>query len=106
MFKRISIHDAKKFLDQGDAQFVDIRDEMSYQQGHIPTAAPLNQGNLQQWMTAADLDKPVLVCCYHGNSSQPAAQFLFEKGFEQVYSIDGGFEAWRGVYETQNSNDI
>lgn len=105
MFKRISIHDAKKFLDQGDAQFVDIRDEMSFQQGHIPTATLLNQSNLQQWISSADLDKPLLVCCYHGNSSQPAAQFLFEKGFEEVYSIDGGFEAWRTTYESQSSTE-
>lgn len=105
MYKRISVQDAKKMLDQGQAQFVDIRDEMSYQQGHIPGAALLNQSNLQQWMSGADLDKPLLVCCYHGNSSQPAAQFLFEKGFEEVYSIDGGFEAWRAQCEYQTSNE-
>ena len=40
----------------------------------------------------------------HGNSSQPAAQFLYEKGFEQVYSLDGGFEAWQALFpETLSS---
>jgi thiosulfate sulfurtransferase len=38
---------------------------------------------------------PVIVCCYHGVSSQQAAQFLIHQGFENVYSMDGGFEAWR-----------
>lgn len=98
MYKRISVQDAKKLLDQGDAQFVDIRDEQSFQQGRIPGSQALSQGNLQSWMSSADMDKPLLVCCYHGNSSQPAAQFLFEKGFEDVYSIDGGFEAWRAQF--------
>ena len=41
------------------------------------------------------MDTPVLVYCYHGISSQNAAAFLIERGFETVYSLDGGFEAWR-----------
>ncbi|MCV6069119.1 sulfurtransferase, partial [Escherichia coli] len=32
---------------------------------------------------------------YHGISSQGAAQYLVNQGFEQVYSVDGGFEAWQ-----------
>jgi rhodanese-related sulfurtransferase len=27
--------------------------------------------------------------------SKQAAQFLIHQGFEEVYSLDGGFEAWR-----------
>lgn len=101
MFKRISITDAKVMQDQGNAQFVDIRDEESYQIGHIPQSRHLDQTSLQAFLESADLDKPLLVCCYHGNSSQPTAQFLYEKGFEDVYSIDGGFEAWKQKYATE-----
>lgn len=46
-------------------------------------------------MQQTDFSKPVLVMCYHGNSSKSAAQYLLTQGFDQVYSIDGGFEAWR-----------
>ena len=101
MYKRISISDAKTFQEQGNAQFVDIRDENAYHAGHIPHAQHLSQSNLQTFLESADLDKPLLVCCYHGNSSQPTAQFLYEKGFEEVYSIDGGFEAWKQQYESE-----
>ena len=34
-----------------------------------------------------------MVMCYHGNSSRSAAQYLLHRGFDAVYSIDGGFEA-------------
>ena len=44
------------------------------------------------------LDLPVLVYCYHGISSQSAAEFLNQKGFEDVYSVDGGFEACQGLF--------
>ena len=101
MFKRISITDAKVLFDDGNAQFVDIRDEQSFQMGRIPKSHYLNQANLQEFLESSDLDRPLLVCCYHGNSSQPTAQFLFEKGFEDVYSIDGGFEAWKTTFDIE-----
>ena len=32
--------------------------------------------------------------CYHGVSSRNTAQFLVEQGFEEVYSVKGGFDGW------------
>ena len=32
--------------------------------------------------------------CYHGNSSLGGAAHLLSKGFEEVYSMSGGFAAW------------
>lgn len=101
MFQRISIEQAKKLIEEQRAAVVDIRDPMSFEAGHIPDALALSQDNLRQWMAGADKNRPLLVCCYHGNSSQPAAQFLAEQGFADVYSIDGGFEAWRSCYEME-----
>ncbi|WP_415883495.1 thiosulfate sulfurtransferase GlpE [Neptuniibacter sp. QD34_54] len=77
------------------AQVADIRDPNSFAQGHISGSHNLSNENLHDYISAADMDKPLLVCCYHGISSQQAAQFLVEQGFDEVYSINGGFEAWR-----------
>jgi len=41
------------------------------------------------------MDLPMVVCCYHGISSQGVAQFLVERGFDQVYSLEGGFEGYQ-----------
>ena len=100
MFKHISISDSKALLDEGKAQFIDIRDPNSFAAGHIPTSLHLNDETAETFITTADKTKPTLVCCYHGNSSQSAAEFLSEKGFEDVYSIDGGFEAWKLEFES------
>jgi len=43
------------------------------------------------------------VVCYHGNSSQSAAAYLISQGFSDVYSLDGGFELWRGTYPTETA---
>ncbi len=101
MFTRISTQQAHNFLNDKTAQFVDIRDEQSFVQGCIPGSLSLQQHNLQDFIETADLDAPLLVCCYHGISSQSAAQLLHEKGFEQIYSIDGGFEAWQADFPNE-----
>lgn len=96
-FKRIDCQQALELIDQG-AVVADIRDEASFERGHISDARYLSNHNLQQFIEENDLDTPLLVCCYHGNSSQSAAAFLAERGFEEVYSIDGGFEAWQAQF--------
>ncbi|MGB1541958.1 MAG: rhodanese-like domain-containing protein, partial [Spongiibacter marinus] len=53
-FKRISISDAEQLLRQPSTQLADIRDEQSYQLGHIKGASHLDNHNLQQFIEDAD----------------------------------------------------
>lgn len=92
-FSHISVQDVADF--KGDVSIVDIRDPQSYANGHIPSAKPLNNDNFSEFVEQTPKDKPVVVVCYHGVSSQQAAQVIAQQGFETVYSMDGGFEAWR-----------
>lgn len=99
-FKHISTSETNDLLAKGDLQLVDIRDEQSFQAAHIDGARHLDNTSVQDFVREADPDLPVVVYCYHGNSSQPAAAFLSEQGFEDVYSMDGGFELWKSEYPT------
>jgi thiosulfate sulfurtransferase len=98
-FEHISAEQTKARLDKKEIKVVDIRDEQSFALGHIPGAFHLTNANMTQFMQDNDFDMPVVVCCYHGISSQQAAQYMLHQGFEEVYSMDGGFEAWRGAYD-------
>ncbi|MGB0964544.1 MAG: thiosulfate sulfurtransferase GlpE [Litorivicinus sp.] len=99
MFKHLSVQQMATL----DAQVLDIRDAQSYSAGHIPGAQAVTQENSAQLLTQLDKTKPVVVCCYHGNSSQSAAAYLAEQGFSEVYSLDGGFEQWRMQHPDQIS---
>lgn len=105
MFTSISIQQAKVLLEDHNAQCLDIRDVASYQQGHIPQAHLIDNSNIAQWIKSASKETPVIVYCYHGNSSQPAAQYLYEQGFTEAYSMDGGFEAWRVSFSEAIAHD-
>ncbi|MEH6552039.1 MAG: thiosulfate sulfurtransferase GlpE [Pseudomonadales bacterium] len=92
-FSRIDITQARQLIDDG-ANIVDIRDEQTFQGGHVEGATNLGNHNISEYVAQTPQDTPLVVFCYHGNSSQSAAQFLVEQGFDQVFSVDGGFEAW------------
>ncbi|ABE56892.1 Rhodanese-like protein [Shewanella denitrificans OS217] len=80
--------------ESSDVQIVDIRDAASFQAGHIANSINLNNENISHFIADADMDKPLVVVCYHGMSSQGAASYLHEQGFDAVYSLDGGYSAW------------
>jgi thiosulfate sulfurtransferase len=98
----IQIHDAKIRFDQKACLFVDIRDPGSYREAHIPGALHLHDGNLLEFLGSVDKETPVIIYCYHGNSSLGATAFLLENGFKDVASMSGGFEAWRQVYDHES----
>lgn len=94
-FQHINVQKAAELIQQGGVVIADIRDEQSFAAGHIANSAHLTDGSLHHFMQQVEFEQPVIVVCYHGNSSQGAAQYLVNQGFEQVYSLDGGFESWR-----------
>ena len=98
-YKNISIDDAKQLMAEKGVILADIRDAGSYEASHIKGAIHLTNDNIQDFIRDEDLDTPLIVYCYHGHSSQPAAQFLYQQGFEEVYSLIGGYTAWAS--ETQ-----
>ncbi|CNE24911.1 thiosulfate sulfurtransferase GlpE [Yersinia nurmii] len=104
-FEAIDVEQAYSRWKEGQAVLVDIRDPQSYESGHAPGAFHLTNGSLQTFMQQTDFDQPVMVMCYHGNSSRGAAQYLLEQGFDAVYSINGGFEAWARSYPQDVATD-
>ena len=99
---QVQIHEAKRKLDERQCMFVDIRDPGSYRAAHIPGALHLHDGNVQEFIKDTDKQTPVVVYCYHGNSSLGAAAYLIDNGFNNVASMSGGFEAWRQTYEYES----
>lgn len=93
-FKKISPLEATKKIKEGPLTLIDIRDEKTYQQSHIPNAQHVTPDGLKDYAAKADKTTPVLVYCYRGFSSQQAALFLVKQGFTEVYSLEGGFEGW------------
>lgn len=100
-FECINVQQAQQKLSEDKALLVDIRDLQSFAAAHASGAFHLTNDSLPAFISRAALTTPVLVMCYHGNSSKGAAQYLLNQGFTAAYSIDGGFDAWRTAFPHQ-----
>lgn len=105
-FKPLDIVDAKPLLAEPTTQLLDIRDEATYSQGHIPGAINLSREILEAFLQEQPKDGQYIICCYRGNSSKQVAQILCDHGFENVYNLEGGFTAWQEAANTQTGFDI
>lgn len=90
----ISPEEAWDLVETG-AALLDIRSERDFHQKHIPETFNLTEKTYQIFDDSCDYDDPIIIMCYHGVSSRAVATRLVEEGYEQVYNLVGGFEAWQ-----------
>jgi rhodanese-related sulfurtransferase len=76
---------------------LDVREPEEYEHGHVPGAINLPQADLASRLDELPRVCPLALICRSGARSLRAAQFLRQVGFEQVMSVQGGTEAWRGA---------
>ncbi len=93
-FNRISIKDAKDLLTKEEITLIDIRDFNSFKNGHIHNAIHVEDLNIQNFLKEKDKNDIILIYCYHGKSSQSAANFFSQNGFKNVFSMDEGYTGW------------
>lgn len=97
-FTKITVQKAHEIMSTGPVTIVDIRDAGSYAEGHIEHAQNVNDTNIENFILETNKEIPLICYCYHGISSQRAAAYFSNQEFKQVYSIDGGWEAWKSTY--------
>ncbi|MEW6703340.1 MAG: molybdopterin-synthase adenylyltransferase MoeB [Pseudomonadota bacterium] len=81
---------------------LDVRREAEYRQGHVEgaTLVPLDQ--LAGSVHTIPRGRPVVCICQKGVRSRIAAQMLVELGFAEVYSLEGGMDAWESAVEADD----
>ena len=86
-------------LPAGAATIVDVREASEWEQGHLPGAHHVSKSYIEQQIEGAapDRDAPVILYCAGGVRSLFAAQTLAEMGYNDVASMSGGFQAWKGA---------
>ena len=92
-FQEITPQQAWQMAQQG-AVLADVRDAQHYANARPKGAFHLTNQTFLQFETLVDFDSPIILSCYHGVSSRNVATFLVEQGYENVFSVIGGFEGW------------
>lgn len=87
---------ALRLMNDQDAVIVDVRDLSDYKEGHISQARHIPFNALQERLgeLAKTKDKPVIIYCRSGTTSQSACALLKKNGFTDVHSLNGGLPTW------------
>lgn len=97
MVKHISVRQLADKLTAGEAVcLVDVRQPWEHETAALPGSqlVPLDQLTLRAGDIQPGQGVPVVVYCHHGIRSQSAAALLEHLGFQNVFSLDGGIDAW------------
>jgi len=93
-YQNICIENALEIIDKDNCIIIDIRDIKSYNEGRLPGAKRFEEREILRMRKSSQRHDPVLVYCYHGNSSKDIASLLCTLGFSDVYNLEGGYTAW------------
>ncbi len=92
----------KSSASDDNAVILDVRTPEEYNEAHIPGAQLMNVQDPQSFMKSLeklDKSKNFYVYCRSGKRSNKACLVLDHNGFENVYDLEGGIEAWTGKTE-------
>ena len=80
--------------DEEKPLLLDVREDWEYSHCHIENSVyiPMQAvpGRIADW----EEDAPIVAICHHGARSLQVAYFLEQHGFQQVYNLSGGVDAW------------
>lgn len=93
-FQIVNTVQVQDMINGEDVTIIDMRDPDSFAQGHINSAQAMASIDLDHFAKSHPKDQALVLYCYHGISSQSAANWFSQKGFTRVFSMEGGFEAW------------
>ena len=99
---QLSPTELKKWLDEGKPlTLLDVREDIETKLCKLPSSVhiPMNLLPLRQNELGDEL--PIVVYCHHGIRSLHSAMFLAEAGFDNLYNLQGGIDAWAQQIEPE-----
>lgn len=94
--KNISPEEFDKLSKEPNTEIIDVRSPEEKVEGFIEGAKVINimGPSFGEDIKALDKDKTYLVYCRSGNRSSTACGFMASNGFDKLYNLDGGIQAW------------
>lgn len=95
-----TVEGVKADADSGaDFVLVDTREESEWAAGHAAGAMHLSKGVIERDIekTIPDTSKKIVLYCGGGFRSALAADALQKMGYSNVYSLAGGWRAWKAA---------
>ena len=97
MIPALSAADAAALLAQSGPErplLLDVREPWELEIARVEGAVHIPMGQIPSRHDELPSDRPVICLCHHGVRSFQVGVFLARQGFESVYNLRGGIDAW------------
>lgn len=94
--RELSVEETRPRLAAG-TRLIDVREDNEWQSGHAAGAEHLGRGIIERDIEKSipDKDSELILYCGGGYRSALAADNLQRMGYTNVYSMAGGWKAWK-----------
>jgi rhodanese-related sulfurtransferase len=88
-------------MNDSETLVIDVREPEEFLKSHIENSINTPLSTLQDQLSKleAHKNKAVLIACQTGTRSASAGKILTKAGFEQIFVITGGMQAWENDYK-------
>lgn len=94
--RETDVDGARKLMESG-AALIDVREDNEWDAGHAAGARHMGRGIIERDVVSEFPDKSteLVLYCGGGFRSALAADMLQKMGYTNVWSMDGGWKAWK-----------
>jgi rhodanese-related sulfurtransferase len=102
MIEQLTAEQALALLSQTtNAVLLDVREPWEVQLAAVKQPfIPMPMQSIPARLSELPTNGPIVCLCHHGARSQQVAHFLAQQGFEQVFNLQGGIDAWSQTVDT------
>ncbi len=100
--RQVNTLGATQLMNAEDALLIDIRETAELSKGSVPLAEHIPMSTIDAQIepiikraSAGKKSRPVILMCASGWRSAQVGKRFRRAGLDQVYSLDGGFDAWK-----------
>ncbi len=91
----ISVHELKRKTEAREAfELIDVREPFEYEIARIDGAKLIPLGEIADRTDELQREQPIVMHCHSGKRSAQAVRLLQQRGFSNVYNLEGGIDAW------------
>lgn len=95
MVREITPKALKARLDSGeDIPIIDIREVWELHQSRLAEAIHIPMNDIPDSLDQIPIDKPVVLMCHLGQRSAFVVDWMIGQGYDNLYSLAGGIDAW------------
>ena len=101
--KLVNVQDLKRHCAHTRTVLLDVREPWEVDiaplrlEGAATRHIPLSQ--IPDRLSELDPTQPIVCICHHGVRSRQVVAFLERQGFESVYNLAGGIDAWSALVD-------